>query len=214
MRIKPFTALGFQWETSRGISKEEQVLVMSTFLDGLARVSPELRCAGNPLSPNEKATSRTDITDLTEAECEGDIPDISFVARDRDGKIVGAFLLYAVNTVSSSRTELVVQARPMPAFNHLDDQDYANFLLDMMEFLLRNDFTLDDGRTLKFEAMELSLFFKTVGDRDRDARDERVELAERELTRRKTRGSEPLQVTTTTDEIGRQRHRVLKPVSS
>jgi hypothetical protein len=126
MRVLPFTALGYRFEDARSVSRDEQHRALGLLLDGLTRVSPEIRCAGNPLEGTLTRTARTQRTELTEEECTGDIIPITFAAFDpaqREREVVGAFNLYGIRIVSDTRHELIVRARPLPAFNDLDGME-------------------------------------------------------------------------------------------
>ncbi len=148
----------------------------------------------------------------------GDVMPINLVAfdprasRERTREVIGVYCLYGIRIVSETRTKVVVRARPWPAFNNLDGQEWAALGLDMVEFFLENDLTFEDGRTISFEGMDFSLYYRPEGDRSRTDQDARVEWIARELALRKTRPVKPLETTEATDVDGRKRVAVETPI--
>lgn len=212
VKILPFNALGYRFVDSQDLSREERHHTIGLLLDGLQRVSPEIRCQGNILELT--GTSRTQKTELTEEECNGDILPISFAAFDPKAtrrRVIGAFNLYGIRIVSETRDLLTVRARPLPAFNDLDGQEYANFALDMMKFFVDTDLELDDRRKLSFDAIEFSTFFKPDGDQERETEDIRVQLVDEEFERRRIRTDDPIDGTKTIDPEGRRINAIRKP---
>lgn len=215
MRVLPFTARGYRFEDSRGLARDERHRTLGLLLDGLGRVSPEIRCAGNPLEGTVTPTTRTARTELSAEQTRGDLLPMNFAAfdpQDDAREVVGAFHLYGIRVVSQSPTQLVVRARPMPAFNHLDGKDYAEFALDMMEYLVGHDLRLDDGRALIFDAIEFSTYYRAEGDPERTDADARVEWVDREFDRRRLRVGTPLQGSKTLDPMGRRLTTIRRPV--
>lgn len=209
--VEPFSALGFRFEDIFTLSKELQEQALGTLIDGLSRVTPEIRCEGGPVVvlPDDL---RSQKTELTKAECVGEIPPLSFgIFSGRN--LVGAFQLYGIRIISQTRDEIRIAARPLPAFNSIERKEYAEFALDMFEFFTRNDLTLTDGRTLTFEAIEFSTFSKPVGNSERQEFDVRMELVDQEFELRKVRATDPIEGTKTRDGDGRDLTIIERPSS-
>ncbi len=62
--IKSFTAFGYEFKDVSEITQDEKHQAIGMLLEGLTRVSPEIRCDGNPLVNLEPATRRTEKTEL------------------------------------------------------------------------------------------------------------------------------------------------------